>query len=74
MIIYLSLVSFLSHLSAESQPAHLLVHGGGTRSGAMLCFMIAGAYGSHAGYFCSLSAVVCLSDAAASLVRPAGTF
>ena len=74
MTIYLSLASFLSHLSAKSQPIHLLVHADDTVSGAMLCFMITGAYGSREGCFCSLSAVVCLSDAAASLVRLAGTF
>ena len=74
VIVCLSLASFLSHLSAESQPVHLLVRVDGTESGAMLCFMITGAYGSRASCFCSLSAVVCLSDAVASLARPAGTF
>ena len=74
VIVYLSLASFLSHLFAESQPVHLLVHAGDTESGAMLYFMITSAYGSRASCFCSLSAVVCLSDAAASQVRPAGTF
>ena len=73
-IVYLSLVSFLLHLFAKSQPVHLLVRAGDTESGAMLCFMITGAYGSRASCFCSLSAVVCLSDAVASLARPAGTF
>ena len=72
--VYLSPASFLSHLSAESQPVHLLVRAGDTESGAMLYSMITGAYGSRASCFCSLSAVVCLSDAAASQVRPAGTF
>ena len=70
----LSLASFLSHPSAEIQPVHLLIRADGTESGAMLCFMITGAYGSRASCFCSLSAVVCLSDAVASLARPAGTF
>ena len=74
VIVCLSLASFLSHLSAESQPVHLLVRAGDTGSGAMLCFMITGAYGSRASCFCSLSAVVCLSDAVTSLARPAGTF
>ena len=74
VIVYLSLASFLSHLSADCQPVHLLVRAGDTGSEAMLCFMITSAYGSRASCFCSLSAVVCLSDAAASQVRPAGTF